>query len=91
MMRASTTPTRPKEVAMLHARMEEQHIEPRCSPAEVDAPAVFIRDAVHVDDKIMEYIVRSGADPYAGRRRPPRSARAADAGRSPDRTSTCWL
>jgi MoxR-like ATPase len=53
-------PSATEEVAMLHARMEEQHIEPRVSPTEVTRLRVFIRDAVHVDDKIMEYIVRLG-------------------------------
>jgi MoxR-like ATPase len=53
-------PSATEEVAMLHARMEEQHIEPRVSPSEVTRLRAFIRDAVHVDDKIMEYIVRLG-------------------------------
>src|SRR5258708_20802193 len=51
-------PSATEEVAMLHARMTEQHIEPRVSPPEVTRLRAFIRDAVHVDDKIIEYIVR---------------------------------
>jgi MoxR-like ATPase len=49
-----------EEVAMLRARITEQRIEPRVSPADVARLRVFIRDAVYVDDKIMEYIVRLG-------------------------------
>ena len=53
-------PSAAEEVAMLHARMTEQHIEQRVSPSDVTRLRAFIRDAVHVDDKIMEYIVRLG-------------------------------
>ena len=45
---------------MLHLRMTEQQIEPRVSPADVTRLRAFIRGAVHVDDKIMQYIVRLG-------------------------------
>src|SRR5262249_17312839 len=53
-------PNAGEEVAMLHARMTEQHVEPRLSPSDVTRLRAFIRDAVYVDDKIMEYIVRLG-------------------------------
>ena len=45
---------------MLHLRITEQRIEQRVSPAEVTRLRAFIRDAVYVDDKVMEYIVRLG-------------------------------
>ncbi len=60
MMLRVAYPTAAEEVAMLHARMTEQHVEQRVSPADVTRLRTFIRDAVHVDDKIMEYIVRLG-------------------------------
>jgi MoxR-like ATPase len=53
-------PSAAEEVAMLHVRMTEQHIAPRVSPSEVTRLRAFIHDAVYVDDKIMEYIVRLG-------------------------------
>src|SRR5712691_5538011 len=53
-------PSATEEMAMLHARMTEQHIVPRVSPSDVTRLRAFIRDAVYVDDKIMEYIVRLG-------------------------------
>src|SRR5882672_4966575 len=53
-------PSAAEEVAMLHARMTEQHIEARASPSDVTRLRAFIRDAVYIDDKIMEYIVRLG-------------------------------
>jgi MoxR-like ATPase len=53
-------PAAADEVAMLHAPITEQRIEPRVSPADVARLRAFIRDAVYVDDKIMEYIVRLG-------------------------------
>jgi MoxR-like ATPase len=52
-------PDRDEEVRMLHAR-PDQAIERRVSPADVTFLRGFIRDAVFVDDKIMEYIVRLG-------------------------------
>ena len=53
-------PSATEEMAMLHARMTEQHIVPRVSPSDVSRLRAFIRDAVYADDKIMEYIVRLG-------------------------------
>jgi len=53
-------PSAADEVQMLHARLTEQTIEERASPADVTRLRMFIRDAVFVDDKIMEYIVRLG-------------------------------
>ena len=53
-------PSATEEVAMLHVKMTEQHIEQRVSPSDVTRIRAFIRDAVYVDDKIMEYIVRLG-------------------------------
>jgi len=53
-------PSAAEEVAMLHLRITEQRIEQRVSPAEVTRLRAFIRDAVYVDDKVMEYIVRLG-------------------------------
>jgi len=53
-------PSATEEVAMLHARMTEQHIAQRVSPADVTRLRAFVRDTVYVDDKIMEYIVRLG-------------------------------
>jgi len=53
-------PSAGEEVAMLQARMTEQRIEPRVSPPDVARLRSFIRDTVHVDEKIMDYIVRLG-------------------------------
>jgi MoxR-like ATPase len=53
-------PTSAEEIAMLHMRITEQRIEQRVAPLDVTRLRAFIRDAVHVDDKIMEYIVRLG-------------------------------
>jgi MoxR-like ATPase len=53
-------PSASEEVAMLHARMAEQHVVQRVSPSDVTRLRAFIRDAVYVDDKIIEYIVRLG-------------------------------
>ena len=53
-------PSATEEVAMLHARMTEQHIEQRVSPSDVTRLRALICDAVYVDDKIMDYIVRLG-------------------------------
>jgi MoxR-like ATPase len=53
-------PSAAEEVAMLHLRMTEQRIDQRVSPVEVTRLRAFIRDAIHVDDKVMEYIVRLG-------------------------------
>ncbi len=53
-------PTPEEEVQMLHMRLTETMIERRVSPADVVLMRELIRDVVHVDDKIMEYIVRLG-------------------------------
>src|SRR5262249_15861598 len=53
-------PSAAEEIAMLHARLTEQHVEQRVSPSDVARLRTFIHDTVHVDDKIMEYIVRLG-------------------------------
>jgi MoxR-like ATPase len=53
-------PDEREEVRMLHARLADQTIERRISPAEVTFLRAFIRSRVFVDDKIMEYIVRLG-------------------------------
>jgi MoxR-like ATPase len=53
-------PAREEEVRMLHARLTDQTVERRVSPADVTFLRGFIRDTVFVDDKIMEYIVRLG-------------------------------
>jgi MoxR-like ATPase len=52
-------PTAADEVTMLHAR-PSGHVEPCVSPSDVARLRVFIRDTVHADDKILEYIVRLG-------------------------------
>jgi MoxR-like ATPase len=53
-------PSAAEEVAMLHLRMTEQRIDQRVSPNDVTRLRTFIRDAVYIDDKVMEYIVRLG-------------------------------
>src|SRR5439155_1536829 len=53
-------PAPDEEVKMLHMRLAETSIEPQLSPSDVTRLRAFIRDAVYVDDKIMEYIVRLG-------------------------------
>jgi MoxR-like ATPase len=53
-------PSASEEVQMLHARMTEQVIERRVTPSDVTLLRSFIRGAVYVDDRIMEYIVRLG-------------------------------
>ena len=60
MMLRVSYPSAAEEVAMLHARLTEQHVEQRVSPSDVARLRTFIHDTVHVDDKIMEYIVRLG-------------------------------
>ena len=60
MMLRVVYPSAAEEVAMLHARLTEQHIEQHVSPADVTSLRAFIHDAVYVDDKIIEYIVRLG-------------------------------
>jgi MoxR-like ATPase len=53
-------PDETDEVRMLHARLGDQLVERRVSPADVTFFRGFIRDAVFTDDKILEYIVRLG-------------------------------
>jgi len=53
-------PDAAEEVKMLHVRLAEASIERRVSPDDVVLLREFIREAVYVDDKIMEYIVRLG-------------------------------
>src|SRR5947207_6612424 len=60
MMLRVAYPTAAEEVAMLHARITEQRIEARVTPADVSRLRDFIRDSVYVDDRLMEYIVRLG-------------------------------
>ena len=45
---------------MLHARLGDTTIERRVSPDDVVVLREYIGEAVHVDGKIMEYIVRLG-------------------------------
>ena len=53
-------PAPDEEVRMLHVRLAETTIERRVSPDDVVLLRQFIGEAIHVDDKIMEYIVRLG-------------------------------
>jgi MoxR-like ATPase len=53
-------PSPEEEVQMLHVRLTETTIDRRVSPADVVVLRELIREVVHVDDKIMEYIVRVG-------------------------------
>jgi len=53
-------PASDEEVRMLHVRIAETTIDRRVSPDDVVMLREFIREAVFVDDKIMEYIVRLG-------------------------------
>jgi MoxR-like ATPase len=53
-------PSADEEIQMLHRRLAKTVVERRVSPAEVVLLRDFIRDAVHVDDRISEYIVRIG-------------------------------
>ena len=53
-------PSPEEEVRMLHLRLADVTIDRRVSPADVLLLREFIRDAVFVDDKIMDYIVRLG-------------------------------
>jgi MoxR-like ATPase len=53
-------PSPDEEVRMLHVRLADITVERRVSPADVLLLREFIRDAVFVDDKIMDYIVRLG-------------------------------
>ncbi len=49
-----------EEVEMLHHRFQSLDLDHRLTTAQVTETRTMIRDTVHVDDKIMEYIVRLG-------------------------------
>jgi len=49
-----------EEVEMLHHRFQSMDLDHRLTTAQVTETRTMIRDTVHVDDKIMEYIVRLG-------------------------------
>jgi MoxR-like ATPase len=53
-------PSASEETDMLLAGLAETTIERRVSPSEVSQLRQFIRTAVHVDSKILDYIVRLG-------------------------------
>lgn len=53
-------PSAGEEVEMLQARLNQTSIERRVSPSDVNVLREFIVDTVHVDPKILEYIVRLG-------------------------------
>src|SRR5256885_5264295 len=53
-------PDHDEEVRMLQARLSQQAIERRVSPGDVTYLRAFVRDAVFVDDQIVDYIVRLG-------------------------------
>ena len=53
-------PSADEEEQMLRRRLAKTSVEPRVSPGEVVLLRDFIRDAVHVDDRIRKYIVRIG-------------------------------
>ncbi len=53
-------PSADEEVQMLRRRLARTSVEPCVSPREVVQLRDFIRDTVHVDDRISEYIVRIG-------------------------------
>ena len=53
-------PSADEEVQMLRRRLAATSVEPRISPAEVVQLRDLIRDTVHVDDRVSEYIVRLG-------------------------------
>ena len=53
-------PSADEEVQMLRRRLAKTSVEPRVSPREVVQLRDFIRDTVHVDDRVSEYIVRIG-------------------------------
>src|SRR5207302_1271834 len=53
-------PAPAEEVQMLHARLGDTTIERRVSPDDVVVLREYVSEAVHVDGKIMEYIVRLG-------------------------------
>src|SRR6184192_2687347 len=49
-----------EEVRMLHVRLADVTVERRVSPGDVTRLRAFVRDAVFVDEKIVDYIVRLG-------------------------------
>ena len=53
-------PSADEEAQMLRRRLARTSVEPCVSPAEVVQLRDFIRDTVHVDDRIGDYIVRIG-------------------------------
>jgi MoxR-like ATPase len=53
-------PSAAHEREMLHARLTDRTVQRRLSPAEVTRLRIFIRDAVYVDDNLIDYIVRLG-------------------------------
>jgi len=53
-------PSQGEEVEMLQVRMNQTTIERRVSPSDVHVLREFIYSTVHVDHKILEYIVRLG-------------------------------
>ena len=53
-------PSADEEEQMLRRRLAKTSVERRVSPGEVVLLRDFIRDAVHVDDRIRKYIVRIG-------------------------------
>ena len=73
-------PSQGEEVEMLQVRMNQTTIERRVSPSDVHVLREFIYSTVHVDHKILEYIVRLGrATRDPAERRARRSARDAAA------------
>ncbi len=53
-------PSADEETQMLRRRLARTSVEPRISPGQVVQLREFIRDSVHVDDRVSEYIVRLG-------------------------------
>ena len=53
-------PSQGEEVEMLQVRMNQTTIERRVSPSDVHVLREFIYSTVHVDTRILEYIVRLG-------------------------------
>jgi MoxR-like ATPase len=53
-------PSADDEVRMLHRRLAKTAVDRCIAPGEVVLLRDFIREAVHVDDRISEYIVRIG-------------------------------
>src|SRR5262249_32737508 len=53
-------PSAAHERAMLRARESDAAVRPRIGPADVVRLRTFIRDAVYVDDNLIDYVVRLG-------------------------------